>query len=770
MTLTEQQEKNALGAIGATDFTPFQAPKEPEKKPDDISADRAVSEGERQYNAILSGQNPFPTAEETLAAVESMPGVQEGMEASRKALHTETLTLEYPALAENINDALAKGWNRDKLRKYLAGREMYVRMYYTQDDLDKLLGRTDETKRDFWEAMKRQQDDGYVRIMHRDMSEDRVRDILRTAELTGLQPGTLLQAPKEFLDEAEKMAGERMGALKELLYRGFNAYANWRKGKSEKATGQARDLRELLKDDAALIAEGRAQLIQDGNHYLPQEFSAQPRSDEEMKELWRKSIEKQIADMEKSAKENEDISKNWYTNIRPSDNAIWATICGAIENSGFSIESGFLSGLAWKLGGPFGGLLMSIYNTISEADTEAGGAFVEAKNRGWNDEDAYKAFLDVRRNNLILLPFSNYGGDFLLHGAGKLFETLAATIPGTGWGQRFMRGLITRGLPLIGEAVPEGVEELAQEYFQMDALKEPINEGKLWEAFRSGMGQAVLYSLAGVGTRRAASWIMGKTPTGKAMSRIEQEAREAAELGTKIAKGEIEPDTIVGEDPVVFVPRDALSETAVRELGLEPEVMEKPLDEGEDTGEAPAAAPETAAPAAGEEAEDTTPDEIAVRKSVWDEWAAKHPEEAEALKDQVREGTKGVTAREMLERKAESVRVKAGEDPMFHSAEADEVRDTLTRQFADAGHSGELAKAEADVALRFAVVMKRTNPGVNKSLSEFTNIVVKSVTESMRETGAESYEQIIGTQGAARLDAADAGNRIDNLGIARQME
>ncbi|MBQ9527517.1 MAG: hypothetical protein IJR68_07890, partial [Fretibacterium sp.] len=159
-----------------------------------------------------------------------------------------------------------------------------------------------------------------------------------------------------------------------------------------------------------------------------------------------------------------------------------------------------------------------------------------------------------------------------------------------------------------------------------------------------------------------------------------------------------------------------------------------------------------------------------VRKSVWDEWAAKHPEEAEALKDQVREGTKGVTAREMLERKAESVRVKAGEDPMFHSAEADEVRDTLTRQFADAGHSGELAKAEADVALRFAVVMKRTNPGVNKSLSEFTNIVVKSVTESMRETGAESYEQSIGTQGAARLDAADAGNRIDNLGIARQME
>ena len=38
------------------------------------------------------------------------------------------------------------------------------------------------------------------------------------------------------------------------------------------------------------------------------------------------------------------------------------------------------------------------------------------------------------------------------------------------------------------------------------------------------------------------------------------------------------------------------------------------------------------------------------------------------------------------------------------------------------------------------------------------------------KTGGESYDQIIGERGAARLDAADAGHRIDNLGIARQME
>ncbi|MBR1672552.1 MAG: hypothetical protein IJ702_06470, partial [Fretibacterium sp.] len=38
------------------------------------------------------------------------------------------------------------------------------------------------------------------------------------------------------------------------------------------------------------------------------------------------------------------------------------------------------------------------------------------------------------------------------------------------------------------------------------------------------------------------------------------------------------------------------------------------------------------------------------------------------------------------------------------------------------------------------------------------------------DSRGEAYDQIIGPQGAERLDAEDAGNRIDNLGMARQME
>ena len=60
---------------------------------------------------------------------------------------------------------------------------------------------------------------------------------------------------------------------------------------------------------------------------------------------------------------------------------------------------------------------------------------------------------------------------------------------------------------------------------------------------------------------------------------------------------------------------------------------------------------------------------------------------------------------------------------------------------------------------------------------------VTSNNETRPETGAphapnpginitqnETYKQVIGKKGAAQLDAADAGNRIDNLGVARKME
>ncbi|MBQ9565338.1 MAG: hypothetical protein IJU98_07095, partial [Synergistaceae bacterium] len=266
------------------------------------------------------------------------------------------------------------------------------------------------------------------------------------------------------------------------------------------------------------------------------------------------------------------------------------------------------------------------------------------------------------------------------------------------------------------------------------------------------------------------------------------------ELGEKLAKGEVNPDDIVGEDPVVFVPRDALSDTALLELAGD-EVLEEveeteagaPVnvltDEAteEETEEVPpdgldednklsspdtADSPDAALPAGAREPGDLA--ELAVRQSTWDAWAAEHPEEAEGLKDHVRVGTRGVTAAEEFARKFDTLRKKAEDKLNADTPEAETargIRDEVKAQLAEINKglakplTGQAIEDEANI---YGHMLLNTAENYGVSPEEVHRLRVKNGQDPVGKR--ERYNQIIGPRGAAKLDAADAGHRIDNTG------
>ncbi|MBQ9564715.1 MAG: hypothetical protein IJU98_03910, partial [Synergistaceae bacterium] len=719
--------------------------------------ERALETVEKQKKSILYGGESLAdmeafntTANAIREETQALPGVKETL----SAYQTETLTLEYPALAGDINRALAQGWDRDKLRGYLAGREMYARMHYRQDQVDGLLGRTAETREKFWRAMKTQQDDAYVRIMQDEMSEGKVRDILRTAEITHKAPGLLLRNP-ELAEAAEKEAGERVGFFGQVRAAVFNAIAGHNQSSAGAERFEAQEMAELLKDRAALIEEGKRNLS------TPPEFAWQMPSDDELAELGRKSLEKRIAEKKKDAATDEEDAMRWTAHVRPPDSVAGAFLLSAIESSGMTVMSAIRSRAAWMLGGPLAGMFMSLYNTYDESQREAGETFMTALRRGWSDEDAYRAAVNTRKKNLWLLAATNYAGDLLTFGArqaggllgrgtaaGKalgrvgdaigggvesLVDQWAGKITGRGLVEKLARGIL-RTVPLAAASVMEGFEESGQEFIKTEALGDEQDPAALAEAFRMGMGQSVIYSFVGLGGQKTlgAAWnkLVSQAPAAKLAARVEKEVQEAAELGEKLAKGEVKPDDIVGEDPVVFVPREALSEEALLELAGD-EVLEE-IEEPA-AGEATAETGQEEEPSQAEEAEeDATPDELAVRQSTWDKWAKEHPEESEALKDHVRVGTRGVTAAEEFARKFDAVRKKAADKLNAGTPEAETargIRDVVKAQLAEANKGLETPLDEQvleDQSTIYAHMLMNTAANYNTTVEEVHRLRVKN--------------------------------------------
>ncbi len=682
----------------------------------------------------------------------------------------DTLTLEYPALSQQINTALQQGWNRDDLRKFLAQRESIALLQYSHQEINQFLGRDENSVRNLVTAMQKQHDDAYVNIMKYDMSENKVRDILVTARESGIAPGVLLLNP-DLLPEAEKLAGERRGFFGHVAGAFRNMAAHYLSGG---AGATAFETQGLIQEDLNTADDNS--LIQEGKRYL---LDTQPdtdinnMTDEQLKDLGRQSLLQQIEHGKSMQATLQDYAASAAVHVRPPDSVIGATLINAIEQSGFTVASAIKSGIAWGVGGAIGGIFSAAFNTIDEARTEAGETFMEALRRGMSPEEAYERAKNTRNGNLFFLPVSNYGTDYLLHGMEQVWAGVADKIvPGAGWALRhpniskFAKNAIKWGLPATLDAAIEGNEEYVQESLQMSSLGDEIDPNRLWQAFRMGMADAFIYSLVGMGTRKGLQTAFNITPYGKArlleQQQQEQQQLQAIEhvksvadtikelqkLGEKIRNGDIQQDTVVDNDTVVFLPKSRIDDATADALGLQQEIMEDEegniitpdnivTAEGIDNSEA-AAFQDTEGMFQDEEQEtiqdnDTDDEEVAVRKSTWDAFRADYPEKAQELLPYLREGTQGVTAIEQLTRKYNDI-VQAVNDDSENQA-LQNARTKLEQQLIQSGRTQEEANYLSNIA---AYVAQSLNRQYGIDFEQGMNIIVKPQNEENSNTPASN--------------------------------
>ena len=146
--------------------------------------------------------------------------------------------------------------------------------------------------------------------------------------------------------------------------------------------------------------------------------------------------------------------------------------------------------------------------------------------RGKSPEEALKIGQNVRLGNLLYLPASNYGADYVFYrGAELIGKTTDKWIPdSTSLPLHLLGGLVKAGLrnavPFAFDAQTEGWEEYFQEYIKQEALGDYHDNTILMDAFSLGMFDAAAYSIIGsllnMGIRGAGSKIYSLTPQGRA--------------------------------------------------------------------------------------------------------------------------------------------------------------------------------------------------------------------------------------------------------------
>ena len=643
----------------------------------------------------------------------------------------DTLLLQYPALADKINTALQNGVNRDVLRERLAQCESLALTQYNPSEINNYLGRTEKTQNAFYDAMKEQKDNSYVEIMRHKMPEGKVRDVVRTAALSGFDPGVLLMRP-EILSIAEEIAGERRSTAGTLFYAApRNMMAGLREGDAGEYTYEALELKQVLDDDYLLLKEGQRE------YELGRSGAGTNPTEEELKELGRQSYLKRIEDWEKKAVEAAKDAKAWKTSVRLPD-GFTGTVYNAIANGGFTIKSAIRSAVAWQLGGPVGGFFMSMANTFSEAHSEAGRALLDELERSGDEKKALEIANGVYKDNLTLLPTTNYGGDFLLHGANNFFMDAAAElIPGGGILSKIGRGLFRVGVPMVLNSIPEGVEEYMQELFPMERAGLEIDERRLNEAAKMGFIDSILYSAVGLGSDAALRGIRRITPSGRIEAKVQKVLKEtlkdSIDLAEKIDSGEIKLDDVIAQDPIVFIPKSKITEEIAQALNIESETTENNEEiinpeKTVEVSETPDAI--NVKEVAGEEAaaieSETAPEdeEIAIKKEDWEKFAAENPEQAQTLQANVREGINGITAEEQLKRNMNKMR-----QTVFDNSEAKIEYDRLVKELTEAGRSKEEAERLLTIAGAVAIAMNK----------QYKNI---SIRQAMNLSAIKSNEQI----------------------------
>lgn len=670
----------------------------------------------------------------------------------------DTLTLEYPALKSQIIQALQNGADRNELRKRLIESEHLARLQHDWGEVDKFLGRTSQTYQDLQAAARNEQYKPYIEIMKNKITPEKIIDLVNTGIYSGIAPGFLLANydNKTLIKAAEERAGERLNAFKQVLAWFGNSLSNVLRGMSENNRRNSA-MTKYKENDLLLMPEW----------YGAEYFMTPEQLEEEAKAIRNSTIKISdwLADLE------EATANKLYTNVRPPDSAIGQMFKSAIENGGFTMKSAAISGLAWYLGGPIGGVISALYNTADESGIEAGGVFMEQMRRmtaqGIPVEKAIPEALErsngVFRNNMMLLPTTNYLGDYLFHGAGNVIAGIAGNlIPGGNALSNFARGAFRIGIPITMSQLTEGMEEWAQEYFQMSALGDKIDSSRLRAAFKMGYVDAILYSLVGLGTRAGANRLFNRQgiQEQKAIEMLKSDPDVKAVFNGLDNNKSIEENLaqIVKEEPIVFIPKSKLDEQTRNALGITETSLE---DENGNIVEAQ----QDESVKSQEEQEIEDKEEIAIRKSTWEEFIKNNPEKAQELNNDIREGVQGVTRAELLNRKI----LEARKFVQQSSKETQQQVERIKLEFFKVMPNEELAETFAYFVGTMANNIVETY-GSKISPENITNVVIRTGKELISRN-VEQYTQLIGEWGAEALDKAEGTTRrMDNLEIAKQME
>ena len=532
---------------------------------------------------------------------------------------TDILTLEYPALSEQINQTRTDGWEDWEIHDWLVEQEART-LYedgYSQDEVDSYLGRTPEKKAELTRAMRKNEESAYFKIFSGTMDRKQITDMLRVSEISGVSPSLLVKYP-ELYKHAKDYAG-RAASTWEYVGQAFvNLADGWKEGRF---SSRAADISDVA-NEGPMTPERAARNME----------RARPDAERLQDDI--RNFDAEVAERER---------------IMPPDSVLGAFLLTLAGSAGFTLQSALTAGAGRAVGrrigaafgpagivagGKIGTFVASLFNTNAEANIEAGSVIMpilrEHMKKGSSFEEAFDAAFvqtrdmvnEVYRNNLILLGPANVIGDQLVFGTGAAGAKISKKIAMEGFAGKITRGILEKGLPLAVGAGLEGFEEGAQEIILSKAQNQPTDWKAVREAVKIGAASGTIYAGVGSAITRVADKLAQR---GK---KADAEIAEAVRTANGLASGEIKDGDIVGQDDFVFVDREAF-DAAIAAGGKNYAGIREDYDLDEQT-------------------EDMEIGEYAIPKKDYAILAKEHPELAEAVSGHLREGVRGITAKERV--------------------------------------------------------------------------------------------------------------------------
>jgi len=293
-----------------------------------------------------------------------------------------------------------------------------------------------------------------------------------------------------------------------------NAYWNLQEAKGNTEAMRAFQLEQAKRENTpggvvAVNRSGIAPMTPVEEAVMLRQMAAKDRGDTEKAAGLEKSFDYRVDELKENAKRLWEAAEKGKVKYDLPDNKFGAAILQTIESSGMTVEAALRTGMLWALGGPALGLMGSLVNTATESDYEGGEAFMTALRAGKSPEEIQAAVDFVQRRNFGTLLASNPLGDVLLFGMGKPLKALAAKIGGKGLLAKAGKALLERGIPYVGQSLPEGVEGGSQEAYQQQAAGQDLDWKKIKEAAGSEALASLLYGLVGRGIRGGANVLLG---------------------------------------------------------------------------------------------------------------------------------------------------------------------------------------------------------------------------------------------------------------------